>query len=115
MGAAQRDMVTARLLREGPVVNLELSAKRKDGNPILLLNNMSLVRDEAGQPSAIEGTVLDITEPRKLQEQLLQAQKMEAVGQLAGGVAHDFNNLLTVIIGYARAASGPARRQEFAA
>jgi two-component system, cell cycle sensor histidine kinase and response regulator CckA len=101
IGAAQREMVTARLLREGSVVNLELSAKRKDGNPILLLNNMSLVRDEAGQPSAIEGTVLDITEPRKLQEQLLQAQKMDAVGQLAGGVAHDFNNLLMVISSYA--------------
>jgi PAS domain S-box-containing protein len=53
-----------------------------------------------GRP-AIIGVVLDITEKKKLEHQLLQAQKMEAVGQLTSGIAHDFNNILSAIIGYA--------------
>jgi PAS domain S-box-containing protein len=78
----------------------ELRRRKKDGSPIDISVFTAPLYDAHGQINAIMALNLDITESKKLKEQLLQSQKMEVVGRLAGGLAHDFNNLLTAITGY---------------
>ena len=74
--------------------------RRKDGTHISVRVHLRPVRRFSEGAEWFDGLVEDVTEQRSLERQFLQAQKMEAVGRLAGGVAHDFNNLLTAIIGY---------------
>ncbi len=81
--------------------DIEATWKRKDGSLLNVQLSGRAVRNAARQIEYYEAFVRDVTEQRRLQQQLVQAQKMEAVGRLAGGIAHDFNNLLTAILGSA--------------
>jgi len=78
----------------------EVLNKRKDGVEFPIHLSTSVINDASGYPLALIGVATDISDRKRLETQLQQSQKLEAIGKLAGGIAHDFNNLLTVIQGY---------------
>ena len=80
--------------------NIETRIQTKDNRTIWISTNAIPMLDDDGSLLGYRGSDTDVTENLKLKEQLLQSQKMEAVGQLAGGLAHDFNNILSIINGY---------------
>ena len=93
----QREEVLALFHQQGVLKNYPVRWKRKDGSPFDAL--LSLTPSTfAGKP-CVQSLIQDITERKALEEQLRQAQKLDSIGQLAGGVAHDFNNMVQVILG----------------
>ncbi len=93
-----RNMATA--IREGRPGREEMTRRRKDGSEWRAEMDVVPILDERGGIRNFVAIERDVTERRRLEEQLRHSQKMEAVGMLAGGIAHDFNNLLTAMLGY---------------
>lgn len=89
-----------RTITSGKVWHGELHNKKKNGDLFWESATISPVTNQIGEVSHYLAIKEDITEKKKLQEQLLHSQRMEVAGTLAGGVAHDFNNILTAILGY---------------
>jgi two-component system cell cycle sensor histidine kinase/response regulator CckA len=86
-----------RVLAGKPATNVETCRRRKDGALIDVSISTAALHDATGKVDGVAAIFVDIRDRKVLEAQLRQAQKMEAVGQLAGGIAHDFNNLLTII------------------
>jgi PAS domain S-box-containing protein len=110
----QHDRYLENYLRTGEAkiigIGREVTGRRKDGSTFPM--DLSVGEATQGGQSTFVGVIHDLTERNRTQEQLIQAQKMETVGQLSGGIAHDFNNLLTVIIGNAEILAGALKARQ---
>ena len=96
----ERPRILEVINKAGHVNGIKINFKRKDGNPVFCNVYVRSIQSEEGE-FIYEGLLQDITDVKKMEAQLQQAQKMEAIGTLAGGIAHDFNNLLMAIQGRA--------------
>lgn len=90
-----------KLITDGAVDAEEVEHCRRDGSTFPMLMTGQVVKDANGVAQCFTTSAIDLSERKALENQLRQAQKMESVGRLAGGVAHDFNNMLGVILGHA--------------
>jgi PAS domain S-box-containing protein len=94
------DRLRTTIEEKGFVKDYQLTLNRKDGEQATVLMTANVVREAKGSIKTYRGIIRDISQQKQLEQQLVQAQKMEAIGTLAGGIAHDFNNILGVIMGY---------------
>ena len=104
---ADREKAHRLLEREGYIKDHPTVARTKDGRTLVVLETTTTVRGPRGEVIAYRGILRDVTEQRRLEDQLRQVQRMESVGTLAGGIAHDFNNILSIAVGYLARLDGP--------
>ena len=88
-----------KIIKKGKLINKEIVHLKKDGTSFPLLINGVLIKDENENPRFTAISVIDLTEQKKIEEELQKMEKLKSVGTLAGGIAHDFNNILTGIYG----------------
>lgn len=86
------------LKKNSRLLGYEATVLHKKGHPVPSLLSVSLIRDKEGKVIGTLGILRDITEQKRLQEQIIQTEKLRALGEMAAGIAHDFNNLLTIIL-----------------
>ncbi|QYY34845.1 PAS domain S-box protein [Ruficoccus sp. ZRK36] len=100
------------ILRTGHSIHRERQEIRKDGSKVWVETLAYATQDVDGHPNGFLAILRDVSDKRKLEGQLSQAQKMEAIGTLAGGIAHDFNNIMMAINGYTQLASMASTQPE---
>lgn len=110
----QTDRVKAQqlLAEHGYLKDYQTFARTKDGRQIVVLETTTAVQGPEGNIIAYRGILRDVTEQRRLEEQLRQVQRLESVGTLAGGIAHDFNNILSIAVGYVSRLEQPTAKPD---